>query len=172
MSETVVAPPPMIDHAPVTVAEATCLTWTVHPARRSLSQSVLVFGVVVAAGCMVMALTGSAAFGLLAVSLLVISLRHFFLPTKYVIDGEGVAVRCLGIETRRPWNRLRRFRYDAQGAFLSTRVKPGAVDSFTGLHLTWNGNADEAIRVITGFLADRISETCPSPPDSDRGRQS
>ncbi|HEX6986078.1 MAG TPA: hypothetical protein VF170_11925, partial [Planctomycetaceae bacterium] len=100
---------------------------------------------------------GSAAVGALAVFLLLVSLRPFFFPTTYIVDERGVAVRCLGVETRRPWGRLRRFRYDDRGAFLSTRARPGALDSFTGLHLTWAGNVEEVVPVIERHMAEHAA---------------
>src|SRR5687767_10458866 len=93
--------------------------WVVWPIRErflsGIATSAVIFLVSFSIGS-----ASSAAAGVAVGLLLVLSLRRFFLPTRYVVDEHGIAVRCLGSERRRPWVRLRRFRYDDAGAFLST----------------------------------------------------
>ena len=122
--------------------------WNVHPARSRVKAALLAATAVIAAACLAAAATESLVVGGLAVMLLVFSLREFFFPTRYVVDAQGVAVRCLGFERRQAWGRVRRFRYDEQGGFLSSRSRSSLLDAFTGLHLTWNGNAGEIVPVI------------------------
>jgi hypothetical protein len=104
--------------------------------------------IVLMASVLAGAATESLAVGAAALAMLTLSLRQFFFPTTYVIDHQGVSLRCLGRETRRNWNRLRRFRYDARGGFLSTRSRPSLLDAFTGVNLIWAGDAQEAITSI------------------------
>lgn len=122
--------------------------WTVHPARDRPAAAVLASGILIAAGAATGLTISSVIAAPAAVAILTLTLRHFFFPTRYTVDEHGVSVRCLGIETRRAWARLRRFRYDDAGAFLSTRARPSLLDSFTGLHLTWAGNKDEVVSAI------------------------
>lgn len=108
---------------------------------------------IVFVGTLLSFLTSSSLFGVSSSLLLLGSLRHFFLRTRYTIDGHGVSVSCLGVETRRTWPRLRRFRHDDAGAFLSTRARPSLLDTFNGLHLTWAGNKKKVVPVIEQYIA-------------------
>ncbi len=129
------------------------LIWVVHPASRSLLRT---FGIllILVITTVTAAVAGDSAFlGVSSAVLLVFSLRHFFFPTHYTVDEYGVSIRCLGFETRRPWTRLRRFRYDGSGAFLSMRSRSSLLDSFTGLHMTWAGNKDEVVPLIERYMA-------------------
>lgn len=107
---------------------------------------------ILAVGMLLSLTTSSSLVGGLSSLLLLASLRHFFFPTRYVIDERGVSMRCLGVEARRAWSRLRRFRYDDAGAFLSTRSRPTVFDAFRSLHLTWAGNKEEVVPVIERYM--------------------
>ncbi|MGC1275350.1 MAG: hypothetical protein WBC44_16710 [Planctomycetaceae bacterium] len=141
-------PSPVSTRLPERATPASGLAWTVHPARRSLPKLVAAVAATLAAGVLAAMIAESAAVGLLSVALLVLSLRRFYFPTRTIVAEDGVAVRCLGLETRRSWDRLNRFRYDEHGAFLSTRARPSALDVLTGLHLTWGGDREQAVAFI------------------------
>ena len=127
--------------------------WTVHPARDRPIAAILGTLSVCMTGATVGLTAGHVAAGIAGAVALVAPLRHFFFPTRYRVDERGVSVRCLGVTSRRSWSRLRRFRHDGAGGFLSTRSRPSRLDSFTGLHLTWAGNNDEVVALIERYMA-------------------
>src|SRR5688572_12007957 len=93
--------------------------WRLHPARDRPIAAVVVVCLVATAGILAVAAAGSCAVGVASAVFLVLTLRRLFFPALYEIDEHGGEVRCIGVETRRPWSRLRRFRYGDAGAFLS-----------------------------------------------------
>lgn len=127
------------------------LAWTVWPARDRPGIAALVIVVVLLVAVFAEKLMQSPWAGLLAGLFLAHALRGFFFPTIYRVDSSGVSTHCLFHVVHYPWRRIRRFRHDAHGAFLSTRARPGFLDRFSGLHLTWNANRDEAVRMIDDF---------------------
>jgi len=127
--------------------------WTVHPARDRPIAAILGTLSVGMTGATVGLATGHAAAGIAGGGALIAALRHFFFPTRYRVDKGGVTIRCLGVASRCSWSRLRRFRYDGAGGFLSTRSRPSRLDSFTGLHLTWAGNKDEVVPLVEWYMA-------------------
>lgn len=140
---------PLATVPPEAATGAVALAWTVHPARQSIAR--LIAGVIAttAAAVLIGASAGNVLAGVSSAVLLVLSLRRFYFPTQTRLDEHGICVRCLGMESRRAWTRLRRFRYDEEGAFLSTRASPSLLDALTGLHLTWGDHREQAIAFIT-----------------------
>lgn len=124
------------------------LSWTYHPAHQSPKQALFAVVATVATSILAGAVAQSVSAGLLSQILLVLSLRGFFFPTRAVFDERGVSLRCFGLVARRRWGRLKRFRYDQHGGFLSTRARPSALDALTGLHLTWGENREQAVAFI------------------------
>ena len=128
-------------------------SWTAHAARERFGAAVFGIVAVVATGAAIAFATGHAVAGVAGSTVLLFALRYFYFPTRFEVDERGVAARCLGPPTRLPWPRLRRFRYDDSGGFLSTRSRPSLLDSFTGLHLTWGVEKEEAVKLIERHMA-------------------
>lgn len=130
------------------------LLWTVWPApaRPLTACGVIVIVLIVAAFATIVMETLLA--GLLSGLFLIHALRGFFFPTIYRIDGSGASTGCLAHRRWYPWRRIRRFRADADGAYLATRASGGILDRFAGLHLTWNKNRDVAIPMIELYMAN------------------
>lgn len=127
------------------------LMWTVWPARTRPLATCGVILVVLVVAVFATIIMQTVIAGLLAALFLVHSLRGFFFPTIYRIDPTGVSTQCLAHRKWYPWRRIRRFRYDADGAFLSTRAGGTFLDRFAGMHLTWNRNHEDAVPLIEHY---------------------
>lgn len=85
------------------------------------------------------------ALGWISAVLLPAALAKWFLPTRYELGPEGLAIRFLGITTRAPWSRFRRFYPHSVGVHLSTFEVPSPLDPFRGLFLRFRGNREDVV---------------------------
>jgi hypothetical protein len=127
------------------------LTWTVHPLRDRPATTLGVVVLLVLLAFAVADAMGSPWWGAFALAVLFVSLRHCFLPTRFALDADGLAVESLGGARRVRWADVRRFHYDDRGAFVSTRAKSSVTDAHRGLHLTFRGNADEVAAFVREY---------------------
>ena len=78
-------------------------------------------------------------------------LNRFYLPSRYRIDSNGIAVRYpIGTRSIR-WQELQRFPHDASGGYLSTRQRGGAFDS-RGISVLFAGRGEEIIPRIKAAM--------------------
>ena len=130
------------------------ITWSVHPARRSLTKALLV-------GLTIVLLTyfsswyAGKPFGALAFVLLTGSLWPFFVPTRYRITSWGVEQIRWPIRQKRPWDHFRRYEADARGILLSPFISPSRLDSFRGMYLLIGNRAQKIQEVVAEQLRKR-----------------
>ncbi|MCE9584784.1 MAG: hypothetical protein K8T20_20020 [Planctomycetes bacterium] len=119
------------------------LAWSAWPLRdegwRAVAKVLLVAGLVT----LFFLVFGE--LGWLAAVLLPISLAKWFLPTWYQLGPDGVVVRFVGVSTRAPWARYRRFYAHSVGVHLSTFETPSPLDPFRGLFLRFRGNREAVV---------------------------
>lgn len=107
---------------------------TYHPARREplLASLVGVLLVVISVGCFCLVAPLTA----LVLSLgLWGSLATFFLPSRYALGPDELAVSVGPLTQRYPWKRFRRVVCDRNGLLLSPFPEPHRLDSFRGIFL-------------------------------------
>ncbi len=132
----------------VTTDEAADFTWRAHPARER-PVATLVAALIIAAVGVGSALMGGAWWwGLVAATLLVLSLHRFFFPSTFTIAADGIEASFFFGSQRYQWKDIRRFYHDKHGAFLSTRSKPSWLDAYRGMHLLFGTAREEVLRRI------------------------
>ena len=119
------------------------LAWTAWPLRDEGPRAA--FKIVALAGIVALFFVVFGQLGWLAAVLLPISLGKWFLPTAYELRTDAIAVRFLGVTTRAPWTRYRRFYAHAVGVHLSPFESPSPLDPFRGLFLRFRGNREAVV---------------------------
>ena len=124
-------------------AEAAATTWRAHPARER-PVAAAVGGAAVAAVVLAVYLCSlSWAVTLLAAVWMVVQMRHFFLPSRFAIDPDGITARDALGRKRYRWREVRRFVADRHGAYLSTRERQSWLDPWRGMHVLFGQRRDE-----------------------------
>ncbi len=132
----------------------TILSWTAHPARQRPEQASLAIGLIVVFSIAVLLSTGSVAWACFSAGLLVLTLNRFFLPSRYVIDGESITARYPLRSMTMRWSELRRFHVDEYGGYLSNRPERSRLDAYRGIHLLFDEQRERVINEITRRLPE------------------
>lgn len=116
------------------------IAWTVHPLRRSLAVASGLACFTAGLPVLLYMDTQDPVLALTALGVLLLSLRTFYLPTRYVLDPEGVTVACFPFRVHRPWSAFRGWQ-EAEGALrLTPFEKPSRLDPFRGVLLRFDGD--------------------------------
>jgi hypothetical protein len=127
-------------------------SWRAHPAAERSGHAALGAAVILGlAGC-AYALTGSAAWGALAVVVLAASLSRFYFPSRYEIDEAGITARSLLSTRRLRWENVRRFVTDRHGGYLSPRAARSVLDPWRGMHVLFGAQRDAVVERIRAHL--------------------
>lgn len=103
-------------------------SWRAHPARERMTAAVAGTVVILALSVLTGLLMGSLAWGGLALVILTAPLHRFYLPSRYVVDGDGIT-SFHGLSRRqRTWVELRALRVGPQGGILSTASRASRRD--------------------------------------------
>ncbi len=135
------------------------LAWRVWLLRRHPWKGLMAFGVAVFTVWFTVSLSGSAWLGGFAAFVLFASLSHFFLPTRYRLDGEAVRVSNLLYRRRRTWTEFRGFARSGPRLKLLTLPPGSRLDNYRGMMLLLPDAADEVIAYIRARLGPSPEET-------------
>ena len=126
----------------------TSLVWGVHPARDRVGATCFAAAVVAAMSWLSAAMMQSVWWGALAVVVLFVALRRFFLPSQFRIDAEGITARNSLSRQRYHWSQICRFSCDRRGGYLSTRSRSSVLDIFRGMHLLFGEDRETVVAQI------------------------
>ena len=125
------------------------LCWEVHPLRQEKASKSLSLIVIVATVSWSTAYSfGHFGYGLLSLCVLVLSMAHYFFPSRYKLDEIGVSRDILGRQTRRVWTDFRRVDARSNGLFLSPFARPSRLDSFRGFFLPFHAEGDQVVYYV------------------------
>jgi hypothetical protein len=125
------------------------LCWEVHPLRQEKASKSLSLIVIVATVSWSTAYSfGHFGYGLLSLCVLVLSMAHYFFPSRYKLDEIGVSRDILGRQTRRMWTEFRRVDTRSNGLFLSPFARPSRLDSFRGFFLPFHAEGDQVVYYV------------------------
>jgi len=85
----------------------------------------------------------NATTAVVSVLLLVLSTGNYWIPTHYQIDENGIIIKRLCFEKKRPWRCFKRVASDSAGIFLGISGRPSPLDSFRGESISCPGKANE-----------------------------
>jgi len=125
--------------------------WVAHPVRERPVRGLLAILLMLACGVLVALIVADPMMGPLAaggaILFLFLTLNRFFLPTRYLLDEQGVRANFpLGARSIR-WDEIRRFPHDRDGGYLSARARGGAFDT-RGISLLFAGRSGEIVALI------------------------
>lgn len=133
-------------------AAVTELAWHAHPAVERAGAAVFAAATVLSVGAAVGVATASVAWGVLGLVVLVAALNRFFLPSRFVIDSDGITARYPLRRQRYRWRDVRRFLVDEHGGWLSTRATRSWLDPHRGLHVLFGRQRQAVIDRIRAHL--------------------
>lgn len=128
------------------------LQWVAHPAKKSPARTTLAVAAVLLAGLFAGWAMQAPGFGILALIVMFAALSKFFLPTRYIFTDETVSIKSLTTTFTRPWNQIRSFYVDKNGALLSPFVTRSRLENFRGMYLIFGDNRDAAIEFIKSHI--------------------
>ncbi len=132
------------------------VVWTAHPARRRPQDVFLVGSVVLVSAWAVMVTLDSPFLALLAAVILLVAVAPFLLPTRYVLDDDGVEQRRMWTRKRRSWSDLRRLQVGPGAALVSPFSRPSFLDRHRGLLLYLEGLDPAGRERVVAVLRERI----------------
>ncbi len=114
-----------------------------HPWKGLLAAAVSIFTVWFA-----VSLSGSAWLGGFAAFILLASLSHFFLPTRYALDEKAVRVSNLLYWRRRAWSEFRGFARSGSRLKLLTLPPGSRLDNYRGMLLMLPADPEPVLRYV------------------------
>jgi hypothetical protein len=130
------------------------LEWTSHPAKRRPQDVMLAACVILLSAWAVLIGLQSAWLAVVAAILLVAAIAPFLLPTRYRIDGDGIAERRLWVTRTRRWTELQRLDVGRAAALVSPYARPRWLDRYRGLVIYFDGAERTAVvRALESRLA-------------------
>jgi len=128
--------------------------WTIHPLlQEPRRKTALLIAVILGFSLGAAFSFEGLVYGLVALVVLVASLSRYWLPTRYLLDAQGVRIEHLGWQRRRSWDQFRRADVHADGVFLSPFLRASRLDSFRGCFLRFRKNRDEVMRLVREYVA-------------------
>ncbi len=141
----------------------TSLPWKEDPPARKLALVALVVGASVLAAHAF----GSVWAGVLSLGFLLLSLRHYFLPSLYELTPHGITTRHVGLSRSYPWSRFRRVALRREGVFLSTFSRPRRLDAWRGCYLRCPRDRDAVYRYARAHVSLGSDSTSCRPRAGD-----
>lgn len=89
-----------------------------------------------------------AGMGLLALILLWLATRDYWLPVRYYVNEKGAGVRYLGAAFEVPWERVKYVTITSEGAKLSPLPPRSRLEPFRGVYLRFADNREQVLEAI------------------------
>jgi energy-coupling factor transporter transmembrane protein EcfT len=145
--------------------EGRILEWSCHPVKRKPWVSVGVTFLITLVGVGINDWTGSRAFAVLGVVVLLLSLSRFYFPTKYRLSDRRIMVKTTMQTMYKEWSRFRSVWPDKNGVLLSPFAEASRLENYRGIYLLFDNNRDE----VVDFIRARIGESAASSGDLSQG---
>ncbi|GIV21392.1 MAG: hypothetical protein KatS3mg023_3143 [Armatimonadota bacterium] len=124
------------------------LRWRVHLLREQPQKAWLAGAIMLLASALVGVAFRSAGMGLLALLLLWLATRDYWLPVHYAVDEQGARVRYLGAGFDIAWERVKYVTVTPDGVKLSPLPPRSRLEPFRGVYLRFAGNRDQVLEAI------------------------
>jgi MFS superfamily sulfate permease-like transporter len=130
------------------------MKWTVHPAIRALTKTVI-SSVLVTAFIVIVGIFYGIFWSIFGFVVLFVSLHSYFFPTSYEITDEEVMIKNIFMTQRRKLSEFRKVYVGRNGTLLSPFRRKTLLNQFRGVFLLLPEQRDE----ILEFLRARIEMT-------------
>jgi len=130
------------------------MRWTVHPAKRNLTKTVLTAFFITLFLVIVGVFYGIfwSVFGFIV---LFVSLHSYFFPTSYAVDDEEVVIKNIFMTQKRKLNEFRKVYVGKNGTLLSPFKRKTFLNQFRGVFLLLPEQRNEVLE----FLRVRIEKS-------------
>jgi len=128
------------------------MEWTAHPFKADPKKSVFLVVIILLVSLLTLLTTASIGYALVALALLVFSMRQFFLATVYTLNAEGVQVRFSGATKKKRWDYFSSYYQDRNGILLSPFKSRSRLESFRGIYLIANNNKPQIEEFIKQYI--------------------
>lgn len=125
------------------------LRWTVHLLHERPQKAWLAGAAILFASVLVGISFRSAGMGLLALVLLWLATRDYWLPLHYYVDEKGAGVRYLGAAFDIAWERVKYVTVASDGVKLSPLPPRSRLEPFRGVYLRFADNREQVLEAIT-----------------------
>lgn len=130
------------------------ISWSVHPAAEQRGRTLAVVAVLAVAALLTFRVSGSALLGATALLVLLLSVRAWFLPRRYVLDRRGASESGPLCRTRRlDWTMVRRVQAARAGIHLSPRHAESRLLPDRGLFLRTAANNAAVLAAVQAWTA-------------------
>lgn len=140
------------------------LSWTSWPMLRSPVRAVVAVLFVAMMAWTIQNWLATTYFTVIAVLLVWGQVAGFFLPTRFSLTDEGVAVRGLVSRKEKGWREFRSYYIDREGLLLSPFMERSRLERFRGVSLQFHGNRDEVVAFV-----ERMMESADPSDGTDSG---
>lgn len=127
------------------------MNWTVHPAKRNLSKTVL-SATFIMAFVVIVAVFYGLFWGLFGLIILFVSVHSYFFPTAYEINDEEIKIKNIFVTQKRKLTEFRRVYVGKNGVLLSPFRRKTFLNQFRGVFVL----VPEESEKILNFLRTRI----------------
>ena len=124
------------------------LQWVSHPVRHEGKKTLFLFSVVLLGATGVWFATGSFAWSLLAICMLLFGVYDFLLPTTYCLSTEGAQRKSFLFRRQKTWDGVLSYYVDHNGVLLSPFATPSRLEGHRGLYLRFQANRDDVLAYI------------------------
>ena len=125
------------------------LEWVSHPARERPGATVAYVAIIILAGVLAtLVMDNNIWWGMLGITVLLISGWTFFLPVTFVMDGEGVKKKSIFGTEEKKWKQVKSIVPDRYGVLLSPFPQPTRLAKFRGLSVQFSNNREEVLEYI------------------------
>lgn len=124
------------------------LQWKLHLLRRQPQKAWGAGAVMLVAGIVVGFAFRSAGMGLLAVVLLWLATRDYWLPVRYYVNEKGAGVRYLGAVFDITWDRAKYVTVTRDGLKISPLPPGSRLEPFRGVYLRFADNREQVLEAI------------------------
>lgn len=124
------------------------LRWKVHLLREQPQRAWIAAAIILLAAVVVGLAFRSAGMGVLALVLLWLATRDYWLPLQYYVNEKGVGVRYLGAAFDISWDRVKYVTVTADGVKLSPLPPSSRLEPFRGVYLRFADNREQVLEAI------------------------
>ena len=140
------------------------MKWTVHPAKRDLTKTI-VSGLFITVFIVLVGIFYGIFWSIFGFVVLFVSLHSYFFPTTYEIDDQEVTVKNIFMTQRRKLSEFRKVYVGRNGTLLSPFRRKTFLNRFRGVFLLLPEQRED----ILEFLRARIEKTEEEKTETSNG---
>jgi hypothetical protein len=134
------------------------MKWTVHPAKRDLTKTV-VSGTFITVFIVLVGIFYGIFWSIFGFVVLFVSLHSYFFPTTYEIDEHEVTVRNIFMTQRRKLSEFRKVYVGRNGTLLSPFRRKTLLNQFRGVFLLLPEQREDILEFLRARIEKKEEET-------------